>query len=121
MESNTITTLCSNNPHREGYLYLPGDWARSPWIGISKNVSVMPEFPFWEYQRGVGRLYIIKQGSIWRPRGTRSDVLWRIMDNVHPFLYDINNDGLWQSSRTGKLLLAEKVTFDQLLLEELFL
>jgi len=63
-------------------------------------------------------LYVTRQGNFWKERNGQ---LYRLHNYGGYYSTSIGNQHRWYDTKTNKFLMAEKVTYDELLLEDLFL
>jgi len=107
---------CTNNTRMIGndsYLYLPSGWYGHTVPGLIKSTILDTTINY----RG---LYITAHGHLWN----NGKSIWRIVRrDSYPLgaFYLDSTTRLWQDAVSRSLLLAEKVSYDELRLEAIFL
>ena len=64
------------------------------------------------------RLYIIRQGNFWKDRNGQ---LYRLHNYDEFYCTLTDSQHRWYNTGINKFIMAEKVTYDELLLEDIFL
>ena len=107
---------CTNNTRwigNDSYLYLPSSCCDRPQHGLTKSTILNMTIKY----RG---LYITAHGHLWNDGKS----IWRIVrrDSYPLGAFYLNSDTrLWHDAQSRSPLLAEKVGYDELRLEAIFL
>lgn len=101
-------------------LYLPPYWQRMSWVGLDMTITGIRNYRGEEvWQSEQQRLYKCAQGVLWK----EDDTLYRYVpaNRYLPFHFITDPDtGIWYYRNIGIPLQFERVTVEQLELEETF-
>jgi hypothetical protein len=100
-----------------GYLYLPTGWYEKPWHEMGRRTILdIPNDPYR------ARLYILTHGQIWIV--PKKKQYWRLdvrADYIRDYLIGINPSTRLWGVREKHLIVAERVDYETLRLEAIFL
>ena len=101
--------FCKSEPS-SGCLYLKIGWSIASFVYFDTRITEI------EYIKK-NKLYVTRQGNFWKDRNGQ---LYRIHNYGGHSSTFIHNQNKWYDEKTNKLIMAEKIDYYELLLEDLF-
>ena len=103
-------------------LYLPPYWQRTSWVALDMTITGIRNYRGRETWQSEQRLYKCAHGVVWKQYGD-GDILYRYVpaNRYLPFYFMTDpGTGIWYYRNVGIPLQFERITVEELELEETF-
>ena len=106
----------------ENLLYLPPYWQRTSWVALDMTITGIRNYRGIETWQSEQRLYKCAHGVLWKQHGDGSTLYRYVPANRYlPFYFMTDpGTGIWYYRSVGIPLQFERITIDELELEETF-
>ncbi len=106
----------------DNVLYLPSFWQRTSWVGLDMPITGIRNYRGTETWRSEQRLYKCAHGVLWKEVGDVNTLYRYVPANRYLPFHFITDPatGVWHYRSVGIPLRFERITIDELVIEETF-